>query len=174
MIIKYIPSTISITNEVGLITIGTIFNILFFIVFSLIAKFSYSIGKVVPDSVSKFIVFYGFATILDPFLIFIVDLCYGNYNCSQRSSQCQESYISQSCQCFEGDFIKLYNQYYIREGSGISGIVITLVIDCGLMLLSSILLYEYIAHIHMNGRVQDIWRRIHAIPEVFVSPGIKS
>jgi len=56
------------------------------------------------------------------------------------------------------------------EGSGITGAFITLLLYLGSIILSMLLLYEYLVHVHRDGRILDIWRRINAPAEEFFLP----
>ncbi len=46
----------------------------------------------------------------------------------QLSSACADSYVSSSCDCFNGDFVKLWYRMTRIEGSGITGAFITLLL----------------------------------------------
>lgn len=122
-----------------------------------------------PESGSKFIASYGVATLLDPFLILLVDLLAGNFAC-QRYAACRENYTGSSCTCFNGDFIKLWYRMQRDEGSGITGLIITVCIYLATTVISALLLYEYLLHVHKDARIMDLWRRIDAAAEEFFCP----
>jgi len=56
------------------------------------------------------------------------------------------------------------------EASGVTGLFYTVVIYVFCILMSSCVLYEYVLHAHMNGRMLDNVRRLHAADEDFFVP----
>lgn len=166
---KYVSASVPTSTEVGIVAIGPIANIAVFLFFVILAQLFYKLAGFLPESCSKFVASYGVVTVLDPLLILIVDLCYHNYNCSVIRG-CEMTYASPSCNCFYGDFVKLWERTARDEGSGISGAFITLILYVGTMSLSCVILYMYLVHVHKDSRILDIWRRIHAHAEEFFIP----
>ncbi len=123
-----------------------------------------------PESGSKFIASYGFFTILDPYLIFLVDIFLHNYSCPQTYATCREDYTSATCNCFSGDFIKLWYRMERDEGSGITGLIILIILYVSMTVASCLLFYEYLLHVHKDARILDLWRRINAPSEEFFIP----
>ena len=109
---------------------------------------------------SKFTACYGIATILDPFLLFLVDVAYHNYGCRTYDADCSTDYTSSECSCFEGDFVKLFNRTKADEGSGITGAILIVVVYFGTVIISAFLYYEYLVYVHKDARILDLWRRI--------------
>ena len=109
---------------------------------------------------SKFTACYGIATILDPFLLFLVDVAYHNYGCRTYDADCSTDYTSSDCSCFEGDFVKLFNRTKADEGSGITGAILIVVVYFGTVIISAFLYYEYLVYVHKDARILDLWRRI--------------
>lgn len=99
-----------------------------------------------------------------------MDLCYHNFDCKSVSDACRANYVAKNCNCFNGDFIKLWYRMLRIEGSGITGLFIMMMIYIGTSVLSALILYEYLVHIHRDGRILDIWRRINAPAEEFFMP----
>ena len=122
--------------------------------------FFFQFAKFLPDVCSKFIACYGIATILDPVLLFIVDIAYHNYNCSSYYSSCMTDYTSNKCLCFNGDFIKLFNRTINEEGSGVTGVILVVIIYVISIIVSTLLLYEYLVYVHKDARILDLWRRV--------------
>lgn len=116
-------------------------------------------GVFVPDSLCKYAIAFGAASILDPILVLIVDVCFGNFNCSNGNAT-----------CFNGDFSKLWLRMAAQEGSGISGLLITVILYGSTMILSTLVVYYYVVHIHRDGRILDLWRRVHADAESMFMP----
>lgn len=57
------------------------------------------------------------------------------------------------------------------EGSGLTGLFITILLYLGTIVISSLALYEYLLHVHKDGRILDLWRRITGNNEEFFIPG---
>ena len=56
---------------------------------------------------------------------------------------------------------KLYNKFLIEEGSGVTGIFVTVIIYALLMAFQAIVLFYYLLQVHMNGHMQDVYARLH-------------
>jgi len=123
-----------------------------------------------PDVLSKFFIAFGFASILDPLLVIVIDLIYHNYDCTKTSDACAENYTGSACDCFNGDFVKLWYRMRIEEGSGLTGLFITVLLYMGTGIIGMLLLYQYIVYVHRDGRVLDMWRRINGTVEEFFLP----
>ncbi len=166
---KYMSQNIASSIDVSVVAIGPLSNIFVFTMFCLLAKLSIRVTGAIPNGVSKFLASYGFVIILDPLLTLIVDLGYGNFNCNGIDA-CKDDYSSTACTCQYGDFVKLWYRFSVDESSGFSGLLITLILYTGTMILSSLLLYYYFIYIHKGGRILDIWRRLHATEDEFFIP----
>jgi hypothetical protein len=114
--------------------------------------------------------YFGVATVLDPLLTFLVDMIYHHYDCAAVSEQCKLDYTSRSCECYSGDFIKLWSRMLRVEGSGITGAFITAMIYLATGVLSLLFLYQYLVYVHRDGRILDLWRRINAPHDEFFLP----
>ena len=110
------------------------------------------------------------ATILNPILIAFIDLVYHNYDCVKYDSHCSADYTANSCPCFTGDFIKLWDRMKRDESSGMTGAIITVMLYVGSMIISTLLLYEYLVYVHKDARILDLWRRTKAPAEEFFIP----
>jgi hypothetical protein len=157
--LKYTWQMVSTQIEIGLILIGTFSNFFFFSWIALIAMiFQKFIGEI-PSFGSKWIVCIGITSILDPLLIFLLDLIHQHYDC-----------LSNQKLCIEGDAFKLYRRFRAQEGSGIVGIVLTLILYSAMICMSTWSLYMYLLYCHMNGRMLDVYRRIHQQETSFFVP----
>jgi hypothetical protein len=56
------------------------------------------------------------------------------------------------------------------EGSGLTGLLITVFLYLGVTVLACLLMYEYLVHIHRNGHVIDVYQRINSQAEEFFLP----
>ena len=85
-----------------------------------------------------------------------IDLIKHNYDCSAVDAICQTDYTSHDCHCFTGDFVKLWKRMEHDEGSGLTGLLMTLIAYSGTAIITALVLYEYMVCIHKNGRYEII------------------
>lgn len=64
----------------------------------------------------------------------------------------------------------LYTHYKELEGSGVIGVIIIVMLYGGILLLNSLLFYNYLVFLHMNGRIIDIYTRVTAKNNYFFVP----
>jgi len=89
IIIKYTSSNITTWLEVLVVAVGQVFNTLILAFCSFCCYLlSRAVGRT-PEIISKFVLSFGVATILDPVLILFVDLCHLNFDCTIRSFDCE-------------------------------------------------------------------------------------
>jgi len=168
--IKYTSSNITDWVEVGVVAIGQLANTLI-MSFATIVSLALSVAlDSLPAIISKFVISFGAVTLLDPLFIFIVDVSKLNFDCTNRSPECNFDYTSQACNCVTGDAFKLWSRMARIEASGVTGAFYTFVIYAFTTLLSGMVLYNYILYAHMNGRMLDNVRRIHDPEENFFVP----
>lgn len=167
---KYSSESLSTAVEVGIVSMGPVSNMAVFLFFSFFGALFYRFSGFLPDIFSKFFAYYGVTVVLNPILIFFVDLIYHHYSCPQLSESCKDSYTSSQCECYNGDFIKLWYRMDRIEGSGITGGFITIMIYIATSVLSLLFLYEYLMYIHRDGRILDLWRRLNATSDEFFVP----
>ncbi len=99
---------------------------------------------------------FGIATIFDPLCIFFVDVVKHNYNCSEVDEICRTDYTSHDCHCFVGDFIKMWRRMESDENSGLTGLLMTLMVYFGTIIVAGMVLYEYMVRVHKNARFVKI------------------
>lgn len=128
------------------------------------------VADYLPEVLSKFFAAFGLAAILDPLLVIVIDLIYHNYNCESSSDACAADYTSTSCNCFNGDFLKLWYRMEREEGSGLTGLFIMLLVYMGTGIIACLLMYQYIVYVHRDGRILDQWRRINGTVDEFFIP----
>ncbi|KAJ8277543.1 hypothetical protein GJAV_G00076420 [Gymnothorax javanicus] len=109
-----------------------------------------------PSFLSKFIMTLGVWTVLDPLAVFAVDAILGRlaYRAEQPLA----------------DAAKLYWHFHRTENSGTTGILITLFLYAVLFLFSITILYTYFLRLHNDGRMLDIFQRLHGKEEDFFIP----
>lgn len=167
---KYGSTSLSDSSEVGIVAAGPLGCIVLMAIFSMLGLMFYRFSGFLPDACSKLFAYFGLAVVIDPFLVFLVDMAYHNYDCGDLSDACALSYTSRDCNCFHGDFIKLYLRSIRTEGSGLTGIFITCLIYLGCATLAAFVLYEYLLNVHRDGRILDLWRRLNGPAEEFFVP----
>lgn len=170
IIFKYISTAVPVAYEVALVVMGPLSNIFCFICLAFLSRMFYRYAKSLPDSVSLFICAYGVWTVLDPYIILIVDVASHNYRCGEYDESCKNDYTSSNCQCFNGDWFKLWTRYRRDEGSGVTGLFITVMLYFATTVIALVLLYEYLVLVHKDSRILDIWRRLNAPPEELFIP----
>ncbi|RLN52522.1 hypothetical protein BBJ29_006985 [Phytophthora kernoviae] len=168
-IVKYTWQTVATRTELGLLAVGVLGNIMMFAFLSGAAAVGQRFVGDLPAFGSNFVVCAGIATVLDPFLVLIVDVLSHHYGCAQLS-ECVVSLTASGCSCVVGDWFKLYVRFQAQEGSGIIGAFIVLILYVALTCLSLLGLYVYLLYIHMNGRMLDVYRRVHGREDSFFMP----
>ncbi|XP_056594788.1 uncharacterized protein ofcc1 [Triplophysa dalaica] len=109
-----------------------------------------------PSFLSKFIMAAAVWTALDPLAVFAVDAVLGR--------------LSYSADYPLADAAKLYWHFYRTEQSGTAGIIITLFLYGVHFVLSVTILYIYILRLHNDGRLLDIYHRLHSAEGAFFIP----
>ncbi len=145
----YPTANIDELSECLVVIIGVISNLIIFMIMMACARLTQRVLTKFPDSISRFLLCYGFETLIDPLLILIVDIASQNW---------------------DGDAFKLYNLWQIQEGSGVAGVIFTLLIYACLTVASLAVVYYYLLKIHMNGRMFDIHPRLHSDDDVWHIP----
>ena len=69
-----------------------------------------------------------------------------------------------------GDAFKLYWHFNQREGNGAVGIVLTIFLYIVTLFTASTMLYFYFLRLHNNGRLMDVYHRLHAREDQFFLP----
>jgi len=103
-----------------------------------------------PKLGSKFVATLGILTVFDFLIILIAD-------CLARDWT-------------NGDAFKLYDFFDRKEGNGSVGIILTIIIYSGLVIIFASLLYVYLLLHHMNGRLLDIYNRLAGSITTFFIP----
>jgi hypothetical protein len=129
-------------QELGVITVGYLSNTIVFSFLMLTCYLSQTYIFCFPVKLCKIIAWYGLATMLDFFIVNVIDFADQNTN---------------------GDIFKLYNYYQKRENAGVIGLFLTLLIQFALLILNFFIFYNYIAFVHCDARLSDIYLRISGI-----------
>lgn len=172
VVLKYVSTVLPMEYELGVVIWGPLALACLFFAVVCLAWVVVSVLGHVPEIISRFIAFFGFVTVLDPLFIFIVDAATGNFNCLDPVSQpvCAQDQASPNCECYEGDAFKLYYRFERDEGSGVVGIILTVFVYAVIALVAAFCLYAFLLNVHMDGRMLDLYRRIHAPEHIFLVP----
>ncbi|KAL2085469.1 hypothetical protein ACEWY4_018789 [Coilia grayii] len=109
-----------------------------------------------PSLLSKFIMALAVWTMLDPLAVFVVDAVLGR--------------LAYSVEHPVGDAAKLYWHLLKTEQSGAAGIIVTIFLYTVHFLLSLTILYIYFIRLHNDGRVLDVYQRLHSPEGLFFVP----
>lgn len=172
MALKYVGSVLPMEYELGVVIVGPLAVLAFFTVMCLICYLLFRVLSHIPEMLSRFVAFFGLAAILNPAIIFFFDVVSTNFGCSDPALHpaCVADFTSAQCRCFEGDMFKLYYRFLRTEGSGVVGVILTMFVYAVEMLLAGFLLYAFLVNLHLDGRMLDLYRRIHAPDEAFHQP----
>lgn len=136
--------------EVGSTVSGTLFNmVLFTLMMFTVAGSQLLLGRF-PDFGSRIVFAFGAAVVLDPLLIVFVD-------CATADTT-------------YGEFFRMERYYSTTENNGAVGIVLTIFLYVQMMVMSSFLMYHYVIRLHMNGRMMDVYYRLHGKEGNFFLP----
>lgn len=149
-ITRYNEATADLAVQIGASIIGTVANAAIFLILMLFAWMVQLGTRVFPDTFSRILLSWGIVTMLDPLLILLVDLCSENWA--------------------HGDAFKLYHYYLRTEGNGVPGVLLTIAIFLFAMVVCMFLLYQYLLFLHANGRILDLYSRIHGDDGNFFIP----
>ncbi|KAL8561388.1 hypothetical protein ACOMHN_063315 [Nucella lapillus] len=145
--LNYQPTLLETRQEIAVVILGPIMNIA---VFSLLVVFAWICPKVaglLPDIASQFIMAFGIGTFLDPLLVLVVDCALQRY---------EDTAIDPIA-----DFTKLYWHFYRAQGSGVAGVFIPLFLYTCTAFVTASILYMYFLRLHNNGRMLDVFWRLH-------------
>lgn len=155
--LNYQNTLLMVQEEVAIVLLGPFGNIFTFILLIFSSWVIQKLLGAIPDIGSKFILAVGIQAFLDPFLILTVDCIL-------------KRYIDLGGDNPIADFAKLYFHYLRTEGSGLSGILITIFLYFFTCFTSGAILYMYFLRLHNNGRLLDIYLRLHGDEDIFFVP----
>eukprot|EP00164_Ancoracysta_twista_P003149 GFYU01004200.1.p1 GENE.GFYU01004200.1~~GFYU01004200.1.p1 ORF type:complete len:653 (+),score=233.34 GFYU01004200.1:98-1960(+) len=146
----YPQAILPLSYEIGQVEAGVTVNEFVLLFLVIICGTSEKVLGCFIDNGCRFIAAFGIAAILDPVFILIVDCIRQNWA--------------------RGDAFKLYNYFLDQEGSGVAGIFLVFFIYVGHVLISGTIFYVYMLNFHMNGRMLDVYNRLNAPNEYFITP----
>lgn len=104
----------------------------------------------IPYALTRFWLWYGVATMLDPAIAMLQEAALGNFE--------------------SADPFVLIIEMVREERNAISGIFLTAAAFGALMIIQAAALYQYSCFVHLNGRVNDVYSRIVFPESSFFSP----
>eukprot|EP00039_Didymoeca_costata_P009780 m.130229 g.130229 ORF g.130229 m.130229 type:complete len:879 (+) comp14600_c0_seq1:198-2834(+) len=138
---------ILLTGEVvGVICTGVLGNMVVFVSLSLLMLFWQKFVTHTSRLLSLFTFAYGLETALDPILLILQDLMYEKWHYQDGENI--------------GDAFKLYWHMEHGSGSGTAAVCLTIYLYLVLVLLGVALFGQYIARIHRNGSIRDVYSRL--------------
>lgn len=155
--LNYQSTLLKTREEISMVIIGPFFNIILFcltVIFSWLLQRLYGTS---PNIFSRFIMAYGINVLLDPIWILMVDSALMRY-------------LNLGGDYPIGDAFKLYWHFFRFEKNGAIGIVLTVFLYIGTVFVSSVVLYLYFLRVHNNGRLMDVYHRLHAREDEFFIP----
>lgn len=159
--VNYQNTLLTTAEEVAMIMIGPCFNIFLFTIMVIISSFIQILFERFPAIFSRFVMAYGLNTMLDPIWILIVDAAFGRYQNLGKDSPI-------------ADFAKMYwhlDRFYSNETVTLFiSIFITLFLYFITIFTTVTILYMYFLRLHNNGRLMDIYHRLHGEEEDFFIP----
>ncbi|KAK2169280.1 hypothetical protein NP493_1197g00020 [Ridgeia piscesae] len=155
--LNYQNTLLMVQEEVAVVLLGPFGNIFTFVLLVLTSWLIQRLLGSIPDIGSKFILAVGIQAFLDPLLILTVDCIL-------------KRYLDLGGDNPIADFAKLYFHYLRTEGSGLSGILVTIFLYFFTCFTSGAILYMYFLRLHNNGRLLDIYLRLHGDEEIFFVP----
>ncbi|EDV22569.1 uncharacterized protein TRIADDRAFT_58934 [Trichoplax adhaerens] len=172
--LTYQDSLLHTRQEMLVVLFGPGTDIVIFILLVISSWASQRIFGSFPSLGSKFTIAFGIETILDPLLILIVDCATGRF--SSKIEQIGGNYVngtligSKSVVTPVGDAFKLYNHFLNLQQSGAVGILLTSFLYIFTIFIGCAILYMYFLRLHNNGRMLDVYQRLHGGPGDFFIP----
>ncbi|XP_019628555.1 PREDICTED: uncharacterized protein LOC109473086 [Branchiostoma belcheri] len=155
--LNYQSSLLRTREEIAVIVLGPIFNIAWFSLLVALSWISQRALGSFPALFSKFVMATGLMAFLDPILVLLVD-------CALQRWQNLGGSIP------IGDAFKMWWHFDRVEGSGIVSVPMVMFLYIFTMFLAATILYMYFLRLHNNGRMLDIYHRLHGQEEEFFVP----
>lgn len=167
---EFLPYTVNLNyqntllrtrEEIALIVIGPFTNILLLVTMVLISAFIQFLFERFPNTFSRFTMAFGLHCIFDPIWILITD-------------SAMQRYENRGGDYPIGDAFKLYwhfDRFYNNDNVTLFvSIALTTFLYFVTIFCSCVILYMYFLKIHNNGRLMDIYWRLHGKDGTFFMP----
>ncbi|XP_067943495.1 uncharacterized protein [Watersipora subatra] len=133
-----------------------------FVIFALGVLFSFCTIRALgsfPNIGHKIIMAFGFQALMDPFFVTIMDAGLQTWDLPNLPANSASA-----------DFSKLYWLFVRTEGTGLGGIFITICIYMFTAFISGSLIYMYFLRGYNNGRMIDVYWRLHSPSNMIYMP----
>eukprot|EP01137_Pigoraptor_chileana_P024220 Opistho-2@91791 len=154
-VLLYQGDLLPTSDHIAIFCVGPLFVALIFVLLVGVVYVSQRTVRTFPNLGCRLVLAFGIASILDPILICIVDTAMQRYKNEGEMI---------------GDAFKLYWHFDEEQGSGLVGIFLTVFIYACDMFLGCVLCYVYFLKWHLNGRMLDVYHRLHGEPGDFFVP----
>jgi len=168
--IEYLPYTVKIfyrnsiliTEEaIAMVVVGPYSNLLILVTLIIFSYYFQLLFDRFPNLCSRFIMAYGIQTILDPFWILLVDTASLRFKNTAPNDPIGDAYL------LFFHFSRFYGNGVVTLFIAIS---ITLFLYAASVICGCIIVYLYFMRLHNNGRMMDIYWRLHEPEAKFFMP----
>lgn len=155
--LNYQGSALLAREEIGVVCLGPIFLIAVMICLTALSALSQWLLGSFSALASRFVCAWGLLTVLDPVLIFVVDLAMQRWQYNDDQSAV-------------GDAFKLFWHFKLTDASGLPGAFLTVFLYVVLMTTAAVVFYIYFLRLHMDGRMMDTFHRLNCADGDFLLP----
>ena len=176
VVLTYQDALLHTRQEMLIVLFGPGTDIVIFILLVIASWASQRIFGSFPNLGSKFTIAFGIETALDPFLILIVDCITNRFSPGTEligGNYVDGKFINTTATLVVtpiGDAFKLYNHFLRLQQSGAVGILLTSFLYIFTVFVTCAILYMYFLRLHNNGRMLDVYQRLHGSPGDFFIP----
>jgi len=147
----FVQSTDAPTTEAMVFVVGVVSNQLAFIAMMIFTDLVMRWSGTFSDAAYRFILCFAVNVFFDPIFIALIDIMHAKWD--------------------DADFAKLYHAYDDpTRRIGYAGVFLTLTLTAILMCISFVLIFIYLTRLHMNGRMLDVYHRLHGDEGQFFIP----
>ena len=160
-VLHYYPLVLEYTNDGNsnftptaqvLATVsGVLFNFCLQLVVTCTVALVQKLFGFFPYTASRYVFWLSICVLFDPFLTFLFDLVTVN-------------------RFAKSEILQLYNMFQRENNIGPLGLVITALVYFKVMIFSGFLLYKFTVRCHLNGRIEDVYKRCMCPESSFVLP----
>ncbi|XP_067936655.1 uncharacterized protein [Watersipora subatra] len=157
--LNYQSTLLHVLEEMFVVLVGPMTVFLLFAICVTLAWICQKIMGTFPDIGCKFVLMFGLQSFFNPILLIIVDAAQQTYDYNNLSTSLPLA-----------DFAKMYWYFMRTQGTGLGGAFVTVFLYFFIMFLTASVLYMYFLRLHNNGRMLDIYWRLHSQTEQMFMP----
>jgi len=159
--LNYQATLLQARHEIGIVMMGPITNFLFFLLFVPLTMLFQRFFRWFPDVITLFILAFGIQTFFDPLWILIVDVALGRQIDTGGNKPI-------------GDAFKLYWHFNRNYSNSAITLYVSISMTVFLYIVAAFsvgaLWYMFFIRLHNNGRMMDVYWRLHGTEEEFFLP----